>query len=192
MQSTEQKQQDLPYFVDKPTAFQDTTDTEVVLDSGECLPVHSFVLTVHSSVLLDMILTDTYDVKGKKRSRPVQSKKILPFPDVTRQEACDFLVAMYRYDRQENMSAAALPSILKIADKFCMRSVLESCDKLMSSQANFCGNGKVQLWVGPSLILIILCSYVHSQKSVLLLAASYFFPASCASSACIRSASWVT
>ncbi len=156
MQSPEQKQQDFPYFADKPIAFEDTTDIDIVLDSGECLPVHSFVLTVHSSVLLDTILTDANDLKGGERSQPVQSKKILPFPDITRQEACDFLCAMYNYDRQDYMSAAALPSILKIAHKFGMQSVTETCDKLMSSQTNFCGSGEVELWVGHSLVVSIL------------------------------------
>jgi hypothetical protein len=138
----------LPYFEGKPAQFRDTADIEILLDSGDLLPVHSMHLAEHSSVLCDIILTDGSGSDGK--IRPKEDLQ-LPLPDTTFSEACDFLAILYNYDRQESISANTLPSILKIAYKFDMPKVLDSCDKRMASMASFKGKSKISLWVMLSL-----------------------------------------
>ena len=136
----------LPYLTDKPAAFQDAADINILLDSGDILPVHSIYLTAHSSVLCDMVLTEGVSYEG--RIWPKKDLK-LPLPDTTYEEACDFLTALYSFEGQKSISTDMLPSVAKIAHKFDMSKILDSCDERLANLANFDGKSAsdIQLWV---------------------------------------------
>lgn len=134
----------LPYLKDKPAAFKDTADMDILLDSGEVLPVHSSYLTAHSSVLCDMVLTEGVSYEG--RIWPKKDLK-LPLPDTTYQEACEFLTALYSFEGQKSISIEMLHSVVKVAHKFDMSNILDSCDERLANLANFDGKSDIQLWV---------------------------------------------
>ena len=88
----------LPYLTDKPAAFKDTADMDILLDSGEVLPVHSSYLTAHSSVLCDMVLTEGDSYEGR-----IWPKKDLqlPLPDTT------YPIQLQRCDRKHYQRTGA-------------------------------------------------------------------------------------
>ena len=134
----------LAYLTDKPAAFKDTADMDILLDSGEILPVHSSYLTAHSFVLCDMVLTEGVSYEG--RIWPKKDLK-LPVPDTTYQEACEFLTALYSFEGQKSISIEMLHSVVKVAHKFDMSNILDSCDERLANLANFDGKSDIQLWV---------------------------------------------
>lgn len=80
---------ELPYLTGKPSAFVDSADVLLVLDSGEELPVHSTFLSARSDVLSNML----------SLKRQNEGKLQLPFPNCCKESACALLKYLYALDR---------------------------------------------------------------------------------------------
>ncbi len=77
---------DAPYLRDRSESFVESADVILKLDSGDRLPAHSVVLSLHSDILSDML--------SLNRSG-VSHVQVLPFPDCTLDAALTLLDCIY-------------------------------------------------------------------------------------------------
>ena len=77
---------DAPYLSNRPKSFVKSADVILKLDSGDRLPAHPALLSLHSDVLSDMLSLDRSSDTGLL---------ILPFPDCIFVAALTFLQCIY-------------------------------------------------------------------------------------------------
>lgn len=127
---------DALYLRDRPESFVKTADVHLKLDSGDTLPAHSMILSLHSDVLSDMLALN----------KPGDSHfQVLPFPDCTLEDATSLLLCMYARRGAAKFSLKGAESVTVLAHKFGMNSILEDFDNFLADKA--ASDGSSSLWV---------------------------------------------
>ena len=109
---------DVPYFVGLPEGLAELADVFLLVE-GHDLPVHSFILTRKSPVLMTAVIT-----ASKTSQRVCQ----VPLPDETKEAVVKVLRYLYQDTLQiDSISDAKI--LAKFAHKYNMTQMLEPCDK---------------------------------------------------------------
>ena len=127
-----------PYLRNRPKAFVESADVILKLDSGDRLPAHSALLSLHSDVLFDMLSLDRSSDTGLL---------ILPFPDCTLDVALSFLQCIYGTSHEGRfLSVEGAGTVAELATKFGMGGILKDIDKFLAEKVAPDGFSQA-LWV---------------------------------------------
>ncbi len=126
-----------PYPRNRPKSFVESADVILKLDSGDRLPAHSALLSLHSEVLSDMLSLDRSGDTGLL---------ILPFPDCTLDAAQSFLQRIYSTSYEDKFSVEGAGMVAELATKFGMDGILKDIDKFLAEKVAPDGSSQA-LWV---------------------------------------------